>query len=102
MVMSEQQNETVQHRCPYPAAGCTAPNCHVTAGRFPERVVEALMRTEFNNAVTCTGPGEVGCRGRQGWHSWTDHRRHVAEAQLAELLRLNLINGMSTPPGATA
>ena len=79
------------HRCAYPAGGCTEPGCNVTAARTDERAIEALIRVDNDNRINCTGPGEVGCVGYLGWHSWSDHRRHVAEAQLAELKRVGLI-----------
>lgn len=84
-------NTTAQHRCSYPSGGCTSPDCDITAARFDERVTEALMRVDHDHRITCTGPGEVGCLAYPGWHSWLDHRRHVAVAQLAELRRVGLL-----------
>lgn len=46
-------------------------------------LAEVLARIDRENAVNCTGIGEVGCKGREGWHSWSAHRAHVAEAQVA-------------------
>lgn len=50
-----------------------------------ELMIETLIKVERENAINCTGLGEVGCAGREGWHSWSEHRRHVAESQWAEL-----------------
>lgn len=51
-----------------------------------DEVRAALMKVARDNAINCTGPGEVGCNGRMGWHSWTSHREHVAAAE-ADALR---------------
>ena len=48
--------------------------------------VAVLMDVEHKNRINCTGPGEVGCAGRIGWHSWVEHRRHVAADQVAALV----------------
>lgn len=82
---------TTTHRCAYPASGCTEPDCDVTAARYDQRVTEALVRIDHQHRITATGLGELGCAGYPGWHSWFDHRRHVAEAQLSELKRLGLL-----------
>lgn len=62
-----------------------------------DRLVETLVRVERENAINCTGPGEVGCKGRSGWHSWSEHRQHVAEAQAAALVAA----GLRLPPATT-
>jgi hypothetical protein len=49
---------------------------------------EALIKIQRTNAINCTGPGEVGCNGQHGWHTWTEHREHVAEAQVDALRAL--------------
>lgn len=82
---------TTAHHCPFPASGCTGPDCDIAADRFDERVVEALYRVDREHRITCTGPGEVTCLQHNNWHSWQDHRRHVAEAQLVELKRVHLL-----------
>lgn len=58
-----------------------------------DEIAAVLARIARENAINCTGPGEVGCRGRKGWHSWADHHEHVAEAQAAALDRAQRIGG---------
>ena len=53
-----------------------------------ERVVEVLARVAAENEINCTGLGEVGCRGLAGWHTWHEHRRHIAELQAEALAPL--------------
>ncbi|WP_370290258.1 hypothetical protein [Nocardioides sp.] len=60
----------------------------VTAG---DRAREVLARVAWENAINCTGPGEVGCRGRKGWHSWTEHYAHVAAEQVKALTEAGLL-----------
>ena len=50
-----------------------------------EEIARVLGQVARDNEINCTGPGEVGCKGRTGWHSWTERRAHVAQSQ-AELL----------------
>ena len=50
-----------------------------------EEIARVLGQVARDNEINCTGPGEVGCKGRRGWHSWSEHRAHVAQSQ-AELL----------------
>lgn len=57
-----------------------------------ETAIQTLMRVERENAIDCTGLGEVGCHGRQGWHSWSEHRLHVAAAQVAALADAGLLS----------
>lgn len=58
------------------------------------QIIETLVQVERENAINCTGLGEVGCNGRQGWHSWSEHRTHVAEAQAHALAEA----GLTTSP----
>lgn len=81
----------IDHQCPYPASGCTSPDCHVAARRIPQRVREALIVAERDSEITATRPGEVKCHSNQRWHSWLDHYKHVADAQVARLIELGLI-----------
>jgi len=55
-----------------------------------EAAIKTLMRIERENAINCTGLGEVGCNGRNEWHSWSDHRMHVAASQVAALIEAGL------------
>lgn len=48
-------------------------------------LAEVLAEVGRENAINCTGPGEVGCKGRKGWHSWSEHRAHIAESQVAAI-----------------
>jgi len=59
-----------------------------------EAAIQVLVRVERENAINCTGLGEVGCNGRAGWHSWSAHRLHVAAAQVTALIEASVI-----PPG---
>jgi len=54
--------------------------------------IDILVRIEAQNRINCTGLGEVGCDGRNEWHSWADHRQHVAEAQVAALIDAGLLS----------
>lgn len=56
-----------------------------------DRAREVLARVAWENAINCTGPGEVGCRGRKGWHSWTEHYAHVAAEQVKALTEAGLL-----------
>ena len=81
----------VQHQCAYPASGCTHPACDVASARHDQRVVEALMRVDYDQRVTAATETQVECAAVVGAHSWPAHRRHLAEAQLTELQRVGLI-----------
>lgn len=56
-----------------------------------DALIETLTRVERENAINCTGLGEVGCEGRSGWHSWSEHRRHVAESQVVALREMGAL-----------
>lgn len=49
------------------------------------RRVDVLVTVDRGHRINCTGLGEVGCIAYAGWHSWDEHRRHVAQAQIAAL-----------------
>jgi len=69
-----------------------------------EAATKILVRVERENGINCTGLGEVGCHGRTGWHSWSDHRLHVAASQVAALADAGLlVHSVITPgPGVDA
>lgn len=48
-------------------------------------LTEQIERVLRDTQINCTGLGEVGCPVVDGWHSWSEHRAHVA-AQIAALL----------------
>lgn len=86
------------HTCPWPETGCTNPDCQVAAARYNQRVAEALYRVDHQHQITAATLGEVTCRLYPGWHSFPDHRRHVAEEQVAELQRCLLIDTKAFGP----
>lgn len=63
-----------------------------------EAAARLLTRIERENAINCTGLGEVGCNGRQDWHSWSEHRLHVAAAQVAALADAGLLTAPANAP----
>lgn len=58
-----------------------------------EQAVAVLVQIERKNRVNCTGLGEVGCDGRNEWHSWAEHRQHVAAEQAEALADAGLLAG---------
>lgn len=49
-------------------------------GATADKRVAVVQRVMQQQRINCTGPGEVGCYARKGWHSWYDHELHIAEA----------------------
>ncbi len=58
----------------------------MSSGVDRSALINAAARVQNANRINCTGPGEVGCGGVEGWHSWGDHYMHVSEAMLDAVL----------------